>query len=144
MKYANGGMVFEGGGGSLLPTIQMFTQIEQAVGGASDLKIYGHAVTRGHKHVRIQPGEPTVSWVPKRQEPEDGSSFSSQCVGQWQLSHEVAGDKHMECTGLLRPAFELSLAEARTLAPSPLPQANAMCLFAVKKFGVKAGALVAL
>eukprot|EP00974_Lingulodinium_polyedra_P017799 1725619-Lingulodinium_polyedra.AAC.1 len=65
-------MVFEAGGGSLLPAIQMFAQIEQPVGGASDLKLYGHAVTRGARNARIQPGEPSVSWVPKRQEPEDG------------------------------------------------------------------------
>ena len=79
------------------------------------------------------------------QENPDGSSFTALNVGQWQLSHEVpAGEKTMECKGILRPAFELLLDSNRQLSPSPAVDANALCLFALKKFAVKVKGLVAL
>ena len=75
----------------------------------------------------------------------DGSSFSALSLSQCQLSHEVpAGEKTVECKGMLRPAFELLLDATRQLAPNPAVEANALCLFTVKKFTVMAKALVAL
>ena len=90
-------------------------------------------------------GEPAVSWVPKMQENPDGSSFTALNVGQWQLSHEVpAGEKTVECKGMLRPAFELLLDSSRQLSPSPAVDAIALCPYAENKFEIKARGLVAL
>ena len=73
--------------------------------------------------------------------------FSAVCIGQWQLSHEVtssANHQMMECTGLLRPAFELFLNPSdRVLSPSASADANAVTLFTVKKISSKAKGLIA-
>ena len=148
LKFANGGLVL----GPLSAQadqlqqikIQTFVQIEQAIGGARDIKVYGHAITRGQRAVRITPGEPPVSWVPKLMENADGSSFSALCLGQWLRSHEVANEKQIECTGMLRPAFEVQLDAQRLLSPSPAADANALCLFSVKRFSTKPKQVMAL
>ena len=119
-------------------------QVEQSIGGPRDIKVYGHGIARGTKRTQVMPGDPDVSWLPKMQEAENGSSFTAMNMGQWQNSHEVPVEKGVECEGLLRPAFEMTLDSSRQLSPSPAFDANAMCLFSAKKFNVKAKSLVAL
>ena len=125
--------------------ISTLRQVEEAVGGEPNLTIYGHSITWRSKKTTVMPGEPHVSWAPKMQENSDGSSFSALCIGQWQLSHEVQGLKRqIECSGLLRPAFELFLNPSdRMLSPFASADANAVILFTVKKISSKAKGLVA-
>ena len=147
-KSANGGLVLGPVSNDVgqWQHIQISTnqQAEQSIGGPKDIKVYGHGIVRGTKRMTVEPGEPDVSWLPKMQEEDHGSSFTAVNMGQWQNSHEVPVEKGSECKGLLRPAFEMVLDSSRTLSPSPALDANAMCLFAAKKFIVKAKSLVAL
>jgi len=148
-KQANGGLVLgplsQEAGQWQRVQISTIQQAEQSIGGPRDIKIYGHGIVRGTKRLQVVPGDPHISWRPTMAENPDGSSFSAVNLSQWQLSHEVpAGEKSVECKGMLRPAFELLLDASRQLAPNPAVDANALCLFAVKKFTVKASGLIAL
>jgi hypothetical protein len=145
-KYANGGLVLGPVPQGQWQQIKISTveQVEQSIGGPRDLKVYGHGIVRGTKRTQIMPGEPTISWYPNMQENPDASSFTALNLSQWQLSHEViAGENKVECKGLLRPGFEFLLDATRQIAPSPAVTANALCLFAMKKFTVKAKGLIA-
>ena len=147
-KHANGGLVLgplpqEAGQWQQIK-ISTVSQVEQSIGGPRDLKVYGHGIVRGTKRTQVMPGEPTISWYPKMQENPDASSFTALNLSQWQLSHEVnAAENKVECKGLLRPGFEFLLDATRQIAPSPAVDANALCVFAVKKFTVKAKGLIA-
>ena len=73
--------------------------------------------------------------------------FSAVNLGQWLLSHEIPSETEgrVECKGFLCPDFEMIYDPAqRQLAPSPRADANALLLFAVKKFHFDSKSVVAL
>ena len=112
------------------PNSRPCTRSSKRLEGRQTLNSYGHSITRGARVIKVIPGQPQVSWVPTLAKPADGSTFSAQCLGQWQRSHEVVAEKRVECQGVLRLAFELfGLDQERVLAPSPRADANQLVPF---------------
>ena len=71
--------------------------------------------------------------------------FDTSRLGAWVPSREQKTSTGLECTGLLRPAFEVLLYK-KTLIPdaNPATGGNPLCLFLKKNLILKPGQLVVL
>ena len=74
--------------------------------------------------------------------------FDTSRLGAWVPSREQQTSTGLECTGLLRPAFEVELNgyNKKTLTPDADPETggNPLCLFLKKNLILKPGQLVVL
>ena len=150
-KYANGAIVLEGT--DAIPKLRTLSQCEEVLGEAAFganmkvLRLYGHNSTAGARSSRIVPSTPGVVWIPAKSEPSDGSTFLALNMGQWVRSHEVKveGKSMYECTGALRPGFEVALdAALKQLKPSNRADGNPLAFFTNKVLHLKAKGMVAL
>ena len=106
-----------------------------------------HCITRGARATRLCPVDTPVWWVPKTTSPEGPALFDASSLGPWLPSREQETATGLECTGLLRPAFEVQLdgPNKKTLTPDANPAiANPLCLFLKKALIMKDKQLVAL
>ena len=150
-KYANGCVILAGEQEEI-PRLRTLAQCEEVLGqsafggNAKVLKVYGHASTAGARTNKIVPQTPGVLWVPAQQEPADGSSFVALNMGQWIQSQEskLENKPQYECAGVLRPAFEVSLDDSKTMKPNNSVDANALGLFTCKTLHMKPKSLIAL
>ena len=72
--------------------------------------LWAHTITRGSRGVRVAPAHANahVMWIPKMED--DSSNFTMSCLNKFAPSLEVRdGDAGLECSGFLRPAFEVRL-----------------------------------
>ena len=78
----------------------------------------------------------------------DVAEFDTSRLGAWVPSREQKTATGLECTGLLRPAFEVQLdgPSGKTLTPdaNPATGGNPLCLFLKKTTILKPGQLVVL
>ena len=74
--------------------------------------------------------------------------FGTSRLGAWLPSREKQTDTGLECAGLLRPAFEVSLdgTKKKTLTPNGNPATGGipLCLFLKENLILKPGQLVVL
>ncbi len=131
------------------PRMQTLEEIqsELGTGGGGFDDVWAHCITRGARVVRLSPVDTPVWWVPKTIAPEDPASFDASSLGAWLPSREQQTATGLECTGLLRPAFEVQLdgANKKTLTPDANPASgNPLCLFLKKTLIMKPGQLVVL
>ena len=82
-------------------------------------------------------------WIPTLVKLEDGpGEFTMDCLNRFAPSWEVRdGEAGLECSGLLRPAFEVSLAGNQL---GPEKSANPACLFLRKAIKLKKKAMIVL
>ena len=142
-----------GGGGEAsgaeTPRMQTLEDIQTELGGEGAFDdVWGHSVKRGARSTRIGPGETPVWWVPKGVMNVAVEEFDTSRLGAWVPSREQQAATGLECTGLLRPAFEVQLVgtNKRTLTPdaNPATGGNPLCLFLKKNLILKPGQLVVL
>ena len=89
-------------------------------------------------------------WIPKLVKLEDGpDEFTMDCLNRFAPSWEVRdGEAGLECSGFLRPAFEVSL-DGNQLAPGKQVgeadrSANPACLFLRKTIKLKKSQMIVL
>ena len=149
----NGFWVFQkapaSGGGPDKPRMQTLEEIQSELGAEGFSDVWAHNVTRGARAVRISPVVVQVWWVPKGVNPDMAvEEFGISQLGAWVPSREKQTDTGLECTGLLRPAFEVKLEglNGKTLTPdlNPASGGNPLCLFLKKALILKAGQMAVL
>ena len=119
--------------------------------GDSFQTIWVHTITRGSRGVRVAPAHASahVLWIPKLVKLEDGAdAFTMDCLNMFAPSWEVRdGEAGLECSGFLRPAFEVRL-DGNQLGPQkiaePARQVNPACLFLRKTLKLKQGEMMVL
>ena len=120
---ANGMWVLASGepasGGTEPPSMRSLEDIQKELGNSFQT-LWAHTITRGARGVRVAPAHSSahVMWIPKLVKLEDGpDEFTMDCLNRFAPSWEVRdGEAGLECSGFLRPAFEVSL-DGNQLAP---------------------------
>ena len=127
--------------------MQTLQEIEKEVRSVG-FRVYGHVIARTSSSVSISPGQVPVFWIPTKRTTEavvgaDGGQFNNDSLCTWLPSFERTFKKGVECTGLLRPAFEVVLS-GQKFAPSTKVNANPVCLFTCKRLDLKPKELISL
>ena len=110
--------------------------------------LWAHTITRGSRGVRVAPAHAKahVMWIPKMED--DSSNFTMDCLNKFAPSWEVRdGDAGLECSGFLRPAFEVRL-DGNQLGPGKRlgesAAASPVCLFLRKTIKLKRSQMMVL
>ena len=109
---------------------------------ATNVRLWGHFISRNTSTISVTPGMVQVFWVPATRTLEDAigpdkGRFSNRTMCTWLPSFEQHAKKKYDLGGLLRPAFEVGLKEAQRLDPSSSAEANPLCLFTIKRIELK-------
>ena len=152
---ANGMWVLASGkpasGGTEPPSMRSLEDIQKELGNSFQT-LWAHTITRGARGVRVAPAHSSahVMWIPKLVKLEDGpDEFTMDCLNRFAPSWEVRdGEAGLECSGFLRPAFEVSL-DGNQLAPGKQvgeaeTSANPACLFLRKAIKLKKSQMIVL
>ena len=133
------------------PSMRNLEDIQKELG--NDFQtLWAHTITRGSRGVRVAPAHSSahVMWIPKLVKLEDGpGEFTMDCLNRFAPSWEVRdGEAGLECSGFLRPAFEVSL-DGNQLTPTKQvgeadKSANPACLFLRKAIKLKKGQMMVL
>lgn len=133
------------GAETVTPRLQTLEELQSELGAAAFDDVWAHSLTRGARAVRVSPVDTPVWWVPKVVMPEDDvEAFDASQLGAWVPSREQQTPTGLECTGLLRPAFEVHLDGANKTTLTPDANGNPLCLFLKKNLILKPGQLVVL
>ena len=144
---ASGGQA--GASTATAPRMQTLEDIhsELGAGGGGFDDVWAHCITRGARAVRVPPVETPVWWLPETIAPEDPASFDASSLGAWLPSRAQQTATGLECTGLLRPAFEVQLdgPNKKTLTPDANPASgNPVCLCLKNVIAMQPGQWVVL
>ena len=137
--------------GGTAPRMQTLEELQSQMGiqGGGFDDVWAHCITRGARSVRVASVDTPVWWVPKTtMVAEEVAAFDATNLAAWVPSREKNTQTGLECTGLLRPAFEVTLdgPNKKTLTPDANPAAggNPLCLFLKKNLVLKPAQLVVL
>ena len=109
--------------------------------------MYAHTISHGSRSIRVSPGDRRVVWSPTMLETveADVNTFDMNSLGKFLQSWEKTGEAGIECGGVLRPAFSLTLLDNQmepqgrgSHSPNPL------CLFLKKNLKLKKGHIIVL
>ena len=152
---ANGMWVLASGepasGGTKPPNMRTLEDIQKELGDSFQT-LWAHTITRGARGVRVAPAHSSahVMWIPTLVKLEDGpGEFTMDCLNRFAPSWEVRdGEAGLECSGFLRPAFEVSL-DGNQLAPGKQVgeadrSKNPACLFLRKTIKLKKSQMIVL
>ena len=149
---ANGMWVLATGSkGKELPVMSTLEDIQKELGEKFQT-LWAHTITRGARGVRVGPAHANahVMWIPKMVESEgDPSKFTMDCLSSFAPTWEVrGGEAGLECSGFLRPAFEVrldgnQLGPGKQVGESASPP-NPACLFLRKTIKLKRNQLIVL
>ena len=125
------------------PSMRSLEDIQKELGNNFQT-LWAHTITRGARGVRVAPAHSSahVMWIPKLVKLEDGpEEFTMDCLNRFAPSWEERdGEAGLECSGFLRPAFEVSL-DGNQLSPTkvgePASGGNPACLFLRKAIKLK-------
>ena len=146
---ASGGT--ESASGDTEPSMRSLEDIQKELGDSFQT-LWAHTITRGARGVRVAPAHSSahVMWIPKLVKLEDGpGEFTMDCLNRFAPSWEVRdGEAGLECSGFLRPAFEVSL-DGNQLAPGKQVgeaerSANPACLFLRRTIKLKKSQMIVL
>ena len=123
-KTAKGNFVLVRGTVAVDPKMKTLSAIEAEL--ATNVRLWGHTISRNTSNVAVTPGIVQVFWVPATRTLEDAigpdkDRFSNRTMCTWLPSFEQHAKKKYDLGGLLRPAFEVSLKDsggAKRLDPS--------------------------
>ena len=142
---ANGMWVFERAA-SGVPVMKTLEAIRAEVGEAF-VTLYGHHISNGSRATRVWPWGKRCAWSPTISESveADVATFDMNSLGKFLQSWEKTGEAGIECGGVLRPAFSLTLLDNQmepqgrgSHSPNPL------CLFLKKNLKLKKGHIIVL
>ena len=136
------------------PKLVLLHEVERELG--NNLRLYGHAITRGRSKVSITPSPTPVVWLPNA--PAAGGEgsglgvekFEAATLGQFLRSHEDTLTVPPKCKGLVRPVFEMKASQHEPQGPyalEPLPSGpgrSVLWLYTKKKIEVPAKGFVFL
>ena len=144
---ANGMWVLDTVSSTQPPVMSNLEDIQKELGDKFQT-LWAHSITRGARGVRVAPAHAKshVMWIPKMET--DSSSFTMDCLNSFAPSWEVRdGDAGLECSGFLRPAFEVRL-DGNQLTPGKglgEPSAkNPVCLFVRKAIKLRRSQVMVL
>ena len=119
----------------------------RAEAGDAFVTLYGHNISNGSRSTRVWPGAKRCVWSPTISETveADVATFDMSSLGKFLPSWEEIGEAGIECKGVLRPVFALTLVDNQMEPQGRTSHSpNPLCLFLKKNLKSKKGNIIVL